>query len=169
MPKLLTRSHLLIFVFISITLGYRPYVLFYEFYGVMSYIQVLCHFDFIFVYGVKECSKFIDFTYGYPAFPMPLADKTAFFHYVFLLLLLKILSISPEKMKALMQKKKKKKKPVHASVHNSTTYNCQDKGSSLSVHSWMNKEDLVCVCVCILQIYTYTHAYNRMLLSHKKD
>ena len=109
MPKLLTRSHLLIFVFISITLGYRPYVLFYEFYGVMSYIQVLCHFDFIFVYGVKECSKFIDFTYGYPAFPMPLADKTAFFHYVFLLLLLKILSISPENMKAIMQKKKKKK------------------------------------------------------------
>ena len=80
MPKLLTRSRLLIFVFISITQRYRPYVLFYEFYGVMSYIRVLCHFDLIFVYGVKECSKFIDFTYGYPAFPIPLADKTAFFH-----------------------------------------------------------------------------------------
>ena len=115
---------MLIFVFISITIGYRPYILFHEFYGVMSYIQVLCHFDFIFVYGLKECSKFIDFTYGHPAFPIPLADKTAFLHYVILLPLLKILSIHPEKMKALIQKKKKKH--MHASVHNSTTYNCQD-------------------------------------------
>ena len=74
---------------------------------------------------------------------------------VFLLLLLKILSISPEKMKALMQKKKKNN-PVHASVHSSTTYNCHDMGSSLSVHSWMNKEDLVCVCVYIAYIYIHT-------------
>ena len=91
----------------------------------MSYIQVLCHFDFIFVYVVKERSKFIDFTYGHLAFPIPLTDKTAFLHYVILLPLLKILSIHREKMKALIQKKKKTKH-MHASVHNSTTYSCQD-------------------------------------------
>ena len=79
----------------------------------MSYIQVLCHFDFIFVYGVKECSKFIDFTYGYPASPIPLADKTAFLHYVFLLPLLKILGLHPEKMKALIKKQTNKKKTTH--------------------------------------------------------
>ena len=35
-------------------------VLFQEFYDVMSYIQFLSHFEFIFVYGIRVCSNFID-------------------------------------------------------------------------------------------------------------
>ena len=38
----------------------------------------LIHFEFIFVYGVRECSNFI-FTYSCPVFPAPLIKETAFF------------------------------------------------------------------------------------------
>ena len=37
------------------------YVFLYEFYTIQSYIQGLIHFEFIFVYGAKECSNFIFF------------------------------------------------------------------------------------------------------------
>ena len=36
------------------------YVLFQEFDGVLSYIWVLSHLEFIFVYGVRVCFSFID-------------------------------------------------------------------------------------------------------------
>ena len=37
----------------------------------------LSHFEFIFVYGVKGCSNFIDF-WGCPVFPTTLAEETVF-------------------------------------------------------------------------------------------
>ena len=37
------------------------YVFLYEFYTIQSYIQGLIHFEFLLVYGVKECSNFIFF------------------------------------------------------------------------------------------------------------
>ena len=162
MPKLLslTRSHLLIFVFISITLVYRPYVLFMSFMvSCLTFKSYATLILFLCTVWRNVLSSLI-FTYGYPAFPIPLADKTAFLHYVFLLPLLKILSIHPEKMKALIQKKNNNKTTyMHVSVHNSTTHNCQDMGSNLSVHSQMNKEDLVCVHVYCIYICTHTHTH----------
>ena len=38
----------------------------------------LIHFEFIFVYGVKECSSFIFFTCNCPVFPAPFLEKTVF-------------------------------------------------------------------------------------------
>ena len=39
----------------------------------------LIHFEFIFVYDVKECSTFILFTCRCPVFPAPLIEETVFF------------------------------------------------------------------------------------------
>ena len=41
----------------------------------MPYIHVCNHFEFIFVYGVKECSDY--FTYNCPVFPASL-EETVF-------------------------------------------------------------------------------------------
>ena len=38
----------------------------------------LIHFEFIFVYGIRECSNFIVFTCGCPLFPAPFIDETVF-------------------------------------------------------------------------------------------
>ena len=38
----------------------------------------LIHLDFIFVYGVKECSNFIFFTCSCPVFPAPFIEETVF-------------------------------------------------------------------------------------------
>lgn len=40
--------------------GCFAYVLFYESYGIMSYIKSLGHLGFIFVYGVRVSPNFID-------------------------------------------------------------------------------------------------------------
>ena len=40
----------------------------------------LMHFEFIFVYGVRECSKFQSFTCSSPVFPAPLIEEAVFFH-----------------------------------------------------------------------------------------
>ena len=45
------------------------YVFLYEFYTIQSYIQGLIHFEFIFVYGAKECSNFIFFLHVAVQFP----------------------------------------------------------------------------------------------------
>ena len=68
----LIRSHLFTFAFISITLGDgSPKILLQfmsksvlpvflsEFYGIWSYIQIFNPFEFIFVYGFRECPNFI--------------------------------------------------------------------------------------------------------------
>ena len=71
--KLLIRSHLFIFVFIFITLGggSKKILLWFMFGSVFSMFssksftvsciifRSLIHFEFIFVYGVRECSNFI--------------------------------------------------------------------------------------------------------------
>ena len=75
LPKILSliRSHLFIFVFISITLGDRSKKILLQFMSkgvlpmfssgsfIVSYLtfRSLIHFEFIFVYGVRECSNFI--------------------------------------------------------------------------------------------------------------
>ena len=38
----------------------------------------LIHFEFIFVYGVRECSKFHSFTCSCPVFPAPLIEEAVF-------------------------------------------------------------------------------------------
>ena len=38
----------------------------------------LIHFEFIFVYDVRECSDLIFFTCNRPVLPKPLTDKTVF-------------------------------------------------------------------------------------------
>ena len=38
----------------------------------------LIHFEFIFVYGVRKCSKFHSFTIGWPVFPAPLVKEIDF-------------------------------------------------------------------------------------------
>ena len=40
----------------------------------------LIQFEFIFVYGVKECSNFSFFTCGYPVFLVPLIEGLSFLH-----------------------------------------------------------------------------------------
>ena len=71
----LIRSHLFIFVFISITLGggSKKMLLWFMLKSVLAVFssknfivsgftfRSLIHFDFIFVYGVNECSNFIHF------------------------------------------------------------------------------------------------------------
>ena len=46
----------------------------------MSYVfKSLSHFEFIFMYGVRVCSKIIDLhVAGCPTFPTPLAEETVF-------------------------------------------------------------------------------------------
>jgi len=38
----------------------------------------LIHFEFIFVYGIKELPNFIFLTCSYPVFPTPLIEETVF-------------------------------------------------------------------------------------------
>ena len=38
----------------------------------------LIHFEFIFVYGVRECSNFIFFSSSYPVFPAPFIEEAVF-------------------------------------------------------------------------------------------
>ena len=38
----------------------------------------LVHFEFIFLYGVREYSKFDSFKCIYPVFPLPLIEETVF-------------------------------------------------------------------------------------------
>ena len=94
MQKLLSfiRSHLFIFVFIFITLGGGSKKILLRFmsksvlpmFSSKSFIvsgltfRSLIHFEFIFVYGVRECSKFHSFTYSCPVFPAPLIEETVF-------------------------------------------------------------------------------------------
>ena len=44
----------------------------------------LIRFEFIFVYGVRECSNFILSTSSYPVFPAPLIEEIVFLHCIFL-------------------------------------------------------------------------------------
>ena len=39
--------------------GNLPSIYFLKFYGFMSWVQILIHFDLIFVYGIREWSSFI--------------------------------------------------------------------------------------------------------------
>ena len=39
----------------------------------------LIHFEFIFVYGVRKCSRFHSFTSGCPDFPAPLVKEIVFY------------------------------------------------------------------------------------------
>ena len=88
----LTRSHLFLFVFISIDLGdwlKKTLVLFmsenvlplfpsrsFMVSGLM--FKSLSHFEFIFVSGVRMCSNFIDLHVAIPTFLTPLAEETIF-------------------------------------------------------------------------------------------
>ena len=88
----LIRSHLFIFVFISITLGDRSkkillqlisesvlHMLSSKSFIVSGLIlRSLIHFEHIFVYGVRECSNFIFFTCSCPVFQAPLIEETVF-------------------------------------------------------------------------------------------
>ena len=94
LQKLLSfiRSHLFIFVFISISLGGRSKTILLWFISKsvppMSPSKVfrvssltfrsLIHFEFIFVYGVRECSIFSFFKCSCLVFPAPLIEKTVF-------------------------------------------------------------------------------------------
>ena len=85
----LIRSHLFIFVFISITLGGKSKKILLQFmsksvlpmFSSKSFIvssltlRSLIHFEFIFVYGVKE---FHSFTCSCPVSPAPFIEETAF-------------------------------------------------------------------------------------------
>ena len=44
----------------------------------------LIHFEFIFVYGVRECSNFILLHVAGPVFPAPLIEEAVFLHCIFL-------------------------------------------------------------------------------------
>uniref|UniRef100_A0A8D1IRQ3 Uncharacterized protein n=1 Tax=Sus scrofa TaxID=9823 RepID=A0A8D1IRQ3_PIG len=85
------RSHLFIFVFNSITLRDRSKKILLRLksesvlpmFSSRSFIvssftfRSLIHFEFIFVYGVRECSNFI-FTCICPVFPAPFIKETVF-------------------------------------------------------------------------------------------
>ena len=38
----------------------------------------LIHFEFIYVYGVRQCSNFIFFTCSFPVFPAPFIEEAVF-------------------------------------------------------------------------------------------
>ena len=88
----LNRSHLFIFVFIFIIMGGGSKKILLPFmsksvlpmFSSKSFIasaltfRSLIHFEFIFVYGVKECSNFILLEVNCPVFPAPLLEVTLF-------------------------------------------------------------------------------------------
>ena len=91
-PKLLRKLGLIfffIFIFIPfafgdrkkgiyVTVSYLPFLL--KVSWVYSFkFRSLIHFELIFVYGMKECSNFIDLQWDYSAFPAPLGEETVFF------------------------------------------------------------------------------------------
>ena len=47
-------------------------------------IRSLNYFEFIFVYGVRECSNFILFICNCPTFPAPISEDTVFSPCIFL-------------------------------------------------------------------------------------
>ena len=92
------RSHLFIFVFISISLGggSKRILLWFMSWSVLpmfsskSFIvsgltcRSLIHFEFIFGYGVRECSNFILFHVAVQFSQHNLLKKLSFLHYIFL-------------------------------------------------------------------------------------
>ena len=88
----LIRSHLFIFVFVSIILRDRLEKMFLWFmsgsvlpmFSSRSFIvsgltfRYLIHFELIFVYGVKEWSHFTSFTCGCAVFPAPFVEEIVF-------------------------------------------------------------------------------------------
>ena len=88
----LIRSHLFFFAFVSITLGdgSKKTLLWFmsksvlpTFFSRSSIVsgltfRSLIYFKFIFVYGVRKCSKFHSFTCSCPVFPAPLIEETGF-------------------------------------------------------------------------------------------
>ena len=46
--------------------------------------RFLIHFEFIFVYGVKEYSNFLFLTYSCSVFPAPFIEEIGFFHCIVL-------------------------------------------------------------------------------------
>ena len=67
-------------------------------------VKSLSHFDFSFVYGVRECSNFPDFHVAVQLSQHRLLKRLSFLHCILQPPLLKILGIYPEKMKTLIQK-----------------------------------------------------------------
>ena len=106
MPKLLSliRSHLFIFAFISFALGdWSTKVLLHfiwenvlpmfssrNFMVPCLILRSLNHFEFIFVYGVRECSDFIDWLVAVQLSQQHLLKRISFLHCIFLPPLLKI-------------------------------------------------------------------------------
>ena len=88
----LTSSHLFTSAFISFALGDWSKKILLRFmsknlspmFSSRSFMvscltfRSLTQFEFIFVYGVRECSNFIFFTRSCPAFPTPLVKETLF-------------------------------------------------------------------------------------------
>ena len=80
------RSHVFIFVFISITLGCRSQRFMSKRFLTMFSSKIykasglifryLTHFEFIFVYGVRKCSSFFFFSCRYPVFPASFTEET---------------------------------------------------------------------------------------------
>ena len=97
----LIRSHLFIFAFISITIGDRPQIIFLWFilksvlpmFSSRSFIvsaltfRSLIYFEFIFVYGVRECSNFILLHIAVQFSQHHLLKRFSFLHCIFLPLL----------------------------------------------------------------------------------
>ena len=102
--KLLIRSHLFIFVFISITPGYgsKKILLWFMSKSVLPMFSSRCflvsslifrsliHFELIFVYGVRECSNFILLHVAFQFSQHHLLKRLSFLHYIFLPSLLQI-------------------------------------------------------------------------------
>ena len=94
----LIRSHLFIFVFISITLGGGLKKILLQFmsesvlpmFSSMSFIvsdltfRSLIYFEFIFVYGVRVCSNFILLHVAVQLSQHNLLKRLSFLHYIFL-------------------------------------------------------------------------------------
>ena len=92
----LIRSHLFIFGFISFALGdgYKKALVWFLLEDVLVMLssrtfmvsclmfKYLSHFEFIFVYGMRVCSKFHWFTCSWPTFPATFAEET-FCHFIF--------------------------------------------------------------------------------------
>ena len=91
----LIRSHLFIFGFISFTLGDGSKKIFLQFMSksvppvfssksfiisslTFTSILSLIHFEFIFVYAVRECSNLIFFICSCPVFSTPFINQTVF-------------------------------------------------------------------------------------------
>ena len=65
------------FVFVPISMfSWRSFM--------VSCLKSLCHFEFIFMYGLNECSDIIDLHVIVQVFPHHLLKRLSFFHYVFL-------------------------------------------------------------------------------------